>query len=259
MLKDNWEKDAEQYEDYAQKYPMYRESIRRLIDLLDIKNKIVIDLACGTGISTEEILKHKPKKIIGIDFSENMLNIAKRKIKNKNVEFVLAKTEEFSTEKVEVIICNFALWQFDLDKAIKNINNHLKKGGVFAFSLGGQSVILKENNTAIIRINEMIQRMAKEEGIIIPTKKQRRMFRKKEIVDLIKSNRFILENTKIVKLKRSIEDYFDFIKMRGMGSKIIPNLDQKKRLEIFEKAFELVKLEFKDILNIILLFSFRKI
>ena len=49
---------------------------------LDIKPRtMILDLCCGTGDFTKIISKFYPRaKIIGLDFSEEMLKLAKRKI-----------------------------------------------------------------------------------------------------------------------------------------------------------------------------------
>ena len=46
----------------------------------------VLELGCGTGKNTEWLLT-KAKQVIGLDFSEEMLNIAKAKISDPRVEF----------------------------------------------------------------------------------------------------------------------------------------------------------------------------
>ena len=46
----------------------------------------VLELGCGTGKNTTWLLK-KAKRIVGIDFSQEMLDKAKEKISNKKVVF----------------------------------------------------------------------------------------------------------------------------------------------------------------------------
>ena len=51
----------------------------------------ILDLACGTGVSTKEILKNlgETGKIYAVDFSEAMLNLAKKEIKKIRMSFLL--------------------------------------------------------------------------------------------------------------------------------------------------------------------------
>ena len=53
----------------------------------DLKKKIVLEAGCGDGFFIPNLLKKSPKKVIGIDISKWLVNIAKREIKAKNVEF----------------------------------------------------------------------------------------------------------------------------------------------------------------------------
>jgi ubiquinone/menaquinone biosynthesis C-methylase UbiE len=46
----------------------------------------VLELGCGTGKNTEWLLS-KAKRVIGLDFSREMLNKAKEKISDKRVVF----------------------------------------------------------------------------------------------------------------------------------------------------------------------------
>ncbi|SDG50068.1 class I SAM-dependent DNA methyltransferase [Psychroflexus sediminis] len=71
----------------------------------------IIELGYGTGKITNYLLK-KADKIIGIDFSQEMLNIAKAKIQNERVEFRKADlTAEWNIENdfADLITCNLVL------------------------------------------------------------------------------------------------------------------------------------------------------
>jgi demethylmenaquinone methyltransferase/2-methoxy-6-polyprenyl-1,4-benzoquinol methylase len=55
-------------------------------ELLAIKPRIILDVATGTGdFAFESIRILKPEKIIGVDISEGMLEVAKKKIKERNL------------------------------------------------------------------------------------------------------------------------------------------------------------------------------
>lgn len=114
---------------------------------LDIKSTIetlnkfdfssVIELGCGTGKNTTFLLK-KADKIIGLDFSEEMLNRAKTKIKDGRVEFQKADlTTEWKIENeyADLITCSLVLEHIEnLDFVFNQAGNKLKKGGVFFIS-----------------------------------------------------------------------------------------------------------------------------
>jgi ubiquinone/menaquinone biosynthesis C-methylase UbiE len=53
-----WDDDetARRYDEHTRRYPGYRQRAERLVGLADIEPSVhVIDLACGTGITTVEI------------------------------------------------------------------------------------------------------------------------------------------------------------------------------------------------------------
>jgi malonyl-CoA O-methyltransferase len=81
-----------------------------------------------------EILKQNSdiKKIYAIDFSNNMLDIAKKMIKSKKVEFICSDVkniDKFINEKADIIVCNSAFWQFDDKNLIINKIHSLLKNG----------------------------------------------------------------------------------------------------------------------------------
>ncbi len=97
----------------------------------------VIELGCGTGKNTPFLLK-KADKIIGLDFSQKMLNKAKLKINDKRVEFRKADlTNEWkiNNESADLITCSLVLEHIkDLNFIFDQANKKLKNGGVFFIS-----------------------------------------------------------------------------------------------------------------------------
>ena len=58
-------------------YGAYYETPSILSLLGDLKGKIVLDIACGTGFSTRLIHRAGAKKTVGIDVSQKMVKLAK--------------------------------------------------------------------------------------------------------------------------------------------------------------------------------------
>src|SRR3989344_6804973 len=62
------------------------------------KSDSVLDMACGTGLNIKLLLEKgiDVKKIVGVDYSESMLKIARNKY--PNVKFVKADVSSFDVE-----------------------------------------------------------------------------------------------------------------------------------------------------------------
>jgi len=113
------------------------DTISTIETLSKLKFSSVIELGCGTGKNTIFLLK-KAKKIIGLDFSQEMLNKAKLKINDKRVEFRKADmtTEwKIDNDSADLITCNLVLEHIeDLDIFFDQANKKLKNGGAFFIS-----------------------------------------------------------------------------------------------------------------------------
>lgn len=136
-----WDANATQYDEFASSYPLYRETSRLLVDSASIRpGMVIIDLGCGTGITTSAILKRLKNRglVIGVDISSKMIEIAQSRIKSKCVRFVHAPAEEFYqmiSQPVDRIICNFSFWQFlDKEKVIGAASKLLKPDGMLLFN-----------------------------------------------------------------------------------------------------------------------------
>ena len=72
------------YKDYSRFYDDYTDDV--IADLntytqnID-KNDCILEIGCGTGRITQKILEQKPKHVIGVDNSLDMLKIAQKKLK----------------------------------------------------------------------------------------------------------------------------------------------------------------------------------
>lgn len=97
----------------------------------------VLELGCGTGKNTVWLLK-KAKQIIGLDFSQGMLNLAKDKITDKRVVFEkadLTKNWETENDFADLITCSLTLEHIkDLNHIFRQADKKLKKNGLFFIS-----------------------------------------------------------------------------------------------------------------------------
>ena len=101
------------------------------------KNLKILEVGCGTGEYTVRIAKHFPKtKIIGLDISNNILKVARKKCKTqKNVSFTAqsAYKTKLKNDSVDVVYGFYALHHLDIKKFKQEALRILKPNGVVYF------------------------------------------------------------------------------------------------------------------------------
>tara|TARA_Y100000389_G_scaffold122212_1_gene119589 strand:- start:641 stop:1402 length:762 start_codon:yes stop_codon:yes gene_type:complete len=102
--------------------------------------KTILDIGCGTG-KHAEMFCNKGYKVHGIDISEDMLKIAKKRCSGKEDElsFSHSSVQNLMLEKrFDAIISLFHVMSYqsineDLIKTFKVVKSHLNDGGIFIF------------------------------------------------------------------------------------------------------------------------------
>jgi SAM-dependent methyltransferase len=141
---DIWGEDdnARRYDAFARQHPIYQDTSRDLIALAGLSADAgVLDLACGTGVTSREILAALGPggKVIGADNSAAMLTVAARAIADPRISWVKARAENVDrhvTVPIDAVVCNSAIWQSDLAATAAAVRNLLVTGGRFVFNAG---------------------------------------------------------------------------------------------------------------------------
>ena len=105
-----------------------------------IEDGILLDLGCGTGNMTE-LLADAGYDMIGVDLSEEMLNVAmeKRACSGHEILYLAQDMREFElygTVRAVVCFCdslNYLLEEEELAQCFRLVNNYLDPGGLFIF------------------------------------------------------------------------------------------------------------------------------
>ena len=97
---------------------------------------VILDVATGTGDMAILAAKLKPSKIIGIDISENMIEVGRKKIKQRNLEQIIelqmgdSENIPFEDHKFDAAMVAFGVRNFeDLDLGLKEMSRVIVKGG----------------------------------------------------------------------------------------------------------------------------------
>ena len=96
-------------------------------------NKSVLDVATGTGSLAIDLSK-SAEKVVGIDLSSKMLDVAEKKRKNDNLSFLLmdASCMKFNDEEFDLVTISLGLHDMPLDirtLVLKEVKRVLKRNG----------------------------------------------------------------------------------------------------------------------------------
>ena len=139
----------EAYTSFARVYDTFMDNIpyeewgkylTALLEEYNVTEGLVLDLGCGTGTMTE-LLAAKGYDMIGVDYSEDMLEIAmeKREASGHDILYLLQDMREFElygTVGAVISICdsvNYITEEEDLEEVFRLVNNYLDPKGVFIF------------------------------------------------------------------------------------------------------------------------------
>ena len=111
-----------------------RKAIRQLAPL---KPQTLLDIATGTGdfaILAAEMLH--PQKLVGADISEGMMEIGRKKVREKGLQDIISFAKEdclhlsYQDETFDAVTAAFGIRNFaDLDSGLREMQRVLRKGG----------------------------------------------------------------------------------------------------------------------------------
>jgi len=104
-----------------------------------IQPQQILDVATGTGDFAVAASKLNPTAITGIDISEGMLEIGRKKMQDLQLDKIItlqygdSETLEFETNKFDAITCGYGVRNFEnLEKGLTQMNRVLRPGGKVA-------------------------------------------------------------------------------------------------------------------------------
>lgn len=177
----------ESYMDFAyvydklidQNYEKWADYIEKIFELKGKKPDLVLDLGCGTG-SITNILAKRGYDMIGVDLSPDMLNVARDKAMEENLDvlYLCQDIREFELYgTVDAVICTLDVLNYitdpkDLDKVFALVRNYLNPDGIFIFDinteyklknvLGNNTFVNDENGVFYTWENEYLENISNQ-------------------------------------------------------------------------------------------------
>jgi trans-aconitate methyltransferase len=136
--------NARRYAQFARRYPMYRLTSEHLVGLAVLApDARVVDLCCGTGVTTEAVLAVLGARgtVVAVDSAAAMLAEARSRVVDERVRWVRGHAENLTAGPgagVDAVVCNQAFWQTDMLAASVAVRGVLRVGGRLVFNVGAQ-------------------------------------------------------------------------------------------------------------------------
>jgi SAM-dependent methyltransferase len=136
--------NARRYAEFARRYPMYRLTSEHLVGLAVLgPDARVVDLCCGTGVTTEAVLAVLGARgsVVAVDSAAAMLAEARSRVVDERVRWVRGQAENLTASPaagVDAVLCNQAFWQTDMPAAAAAAREVLREGGRLVFNVGAQ-------------------------------------------------------------------------------------------------------------------------
>ncbi len=134
-----------------QKDEVYLEHMSRYIFASQfVKNKIVLDIACGSGYGSDLLLKEGAKKIFSVDISQEAIEYCRKKYKNDKISFIVGDVKQIPVEddSIDVVVSFETVEHISFEeqkKFMQEIKRVLKSDGMLIMSTPNTIVYPKNN------------------------------------------------------------------------------------------------------------------
>ncbi len=151
-IADNFSRYAHLYDKYADVQTEVASALADSIGNGNFRN--ILEIGCGTGNYTLMLRdKFKSAQIKALDISKKMISVAKDKLKDKEIELLVADGKKISfSEDFDLITSNACFqWFDDLGEVLRRYVKLLRDKGAIYFSIFGPHTF-GELNTALIHV-----------------------------------------------------------------------------------------------------------
>jgi len=137
---------ADMFNDIAGKYDFLNHFLSMGIDkgwrkkaikeVASVAPQRILDVATGTGDLAIAAVDTRPKEIIGVDIADQMLEVGRKKIKEKNLEHIISlrngdsEALPFENSSFDAVTCAYGARNFEnLEAGLREMNRVLRVGG----------------------------------------------------------------------------------------------------------------------------------
>src|SRR5512139_1906440 len=99
----------------------------------------ILEPGCGTGLYTRMLLDAFPAaSVVGVDISEAMTRVARRRLGDPRVRFAVADAEEITAGSYDLVTSNATFqWFLSFPRTVARMASLLGRGGMLTFSFFG--------------------------------------------------------------------------------------------------------------------------
>lgn len=145
IVKSNFDESPSQYESFEMKYGLFERITRKLASICRIEKGLhICDVGCGTGASTFALAEivGKGGSVTGIDFSEQMLALARKKVStsspHQNIDFVCCDAEsidECVKKEMDAVIYSACIFLIpNIERTFGSAHKILRNGGIIGMN-----------------------------------------------------------------------------------------------------------------------------
>ncbi len=212
IISENFSKYARLYDDNNSVQDEAAGMLAKRLPSGDIAD--ILEIGCGTGGYTRFLReKFGNSRIKAVDISGEMVRIAKEKLADDRMDFIIGDAEEIEfKEKFDFVTSNAAFHWFDnLEKMIEKSRGLLVNGGTLAFSIFGPKTFPELKKSIALTIGEDITLTSD----LFHNKETIGIILRKHLKDVLITERFIgRTHTSLTELLKRIK----YSGTRGLGA-----------------------------------------
>lgn len=244
---------ARRYKKFTEQTGMYQELSRLMVQLADIEPGMrVLDLGCGTGVTTMAVLQalipgNSPLPlgeglgergyIYAVDLSAPMLAVARGQVVSERVAFIQADAAStgLPSQSVDRIVCNSVFWQFrHKPQVMTELRRVLRSDGRFVFNLP-EPYFIFEAIPRSKKISVLLDQLAAERYGV-----GRQDLRSLEV--FLHQHGFEIVGKQMLERHRSSQETYLFMQLPVATAWMEPPLEYETRLALLEEARQLADL-----------------